>query len=204
MIKTHAILFSFVVSILCSGIAVETSRADEQKDWVDLFNGKDLAGWDVLKCEAVVEDGMLLLKSGDGLVQTKQQFADFILDVEWKALNANQWDSGIYFRYTSVPQGGPWPRRYQVNIRKGMEGNVGALPGAKSKGLIVPGDWNRFQLTVRGSEASLEINGKPAWKADGLKTEKGFISLQAEVPHGGQFLFRKVRIKVLPAANENK
>jgi len=28
---------------------------------------------------------------------------------------------------------------------------------------------------------------------------KGYISIQAEVPGGGQFLFRNVRIKVLPA-----
>ena len=25
------------------------------------------------------------------------------------------WDSGVYFRYTEVPEGRPWPKRYQAN-----------------------------------------------------------------------------------------
>ena len=79
-----------------------------------------------------------------------------------------------------------------------MEGNVGGLAGATSTGLIKPGEWNRFQLTVRGTKVELAINGKPAWKADGLEDPRGFIALQAEIPGGGKFLFRNVRIKVLP------
>ncbi len=172
--------------------------AGEAEGWTELFNGKDLANWDVLGCEAEVQDGALLIKSGNGLVQTKEQFADFVLDVEWKALKADRWDSGIYFRYTEVPKGRPWPPRYQANLAKGIEGNVAELKGASSKGLVKNGEWNRFVLTVQGTKASLEINGKPAWEADGIQVPKGFLSLQAEVPQGGQFLFRNVRIKVLP------
>ncbi|MBL7222995.1 MAG: DUF1080 domain-containing protein [Candidatus Brocadiae bacterium] len=185
-----------VVVLLCAAVGGQALAADD--GWADLFNGKDLSHWDVLKCEAEIQDGALLLKAGNGLVQTKQQYANFVLDFEWKALKPDKWDSGVYFRYTSVPKGRPWPGRYQTNIRQGMEGNVGSLKGARSKGLTKAGEWNRFVLTVDGTKAALEINGKPAWKADGLKVPKGFISLQAEVPQGGQFLFRNVRIKVLP------
>jgi hypothetical protein len=182
-------------ALLCC--AAGPAQAGEAEGWVDLFNGKDLAKWDVLTCEAEIQDGALLIKAGNGLVQTKEQFADFVLDYEWKALKADRWDSGVYFRYTEVPKGRPWPPRYQANLAKGIEGNVGELKGAASKDLTKPGEWNRFVLTVRGTKASLEINGKPAWEADGLKEPKGFISLQAEVPGGGQFLFRNVRIKPL-------
>jgi hypothetical protein len=162
----------------------------------DLFNGKDLTGWKVMTCEVEVQDGAILLKSGNGLVQAEGQFGDFILELDWKALNKEpqMWDSGIYFRYTSIPPKRPWPSQYQVNLRKGDEGNVGGLPGAKSTGLTKPGQWNHFKFTVQGATAALEINGKPAWKADGLKTPKGFLSLQSEVPQGGQFLFRNIRI----------
>ena len=172
--------------------------AGEAEGWVELFNGKDLSHWDVLGCEAVIEDGALLIKAGNGLVQSKDQYADFVLDLEYKELKADNWDSGVYFRYTSVPKGRPWPARYQTNLRKGMEGNVAELKGASSKGLTKDGDWNHFVLTVKGTTAALELNGKPAWKADGVAEPKGFISLQAEVPGGGQFLFRNVRIKPLP------
>lgn len=183
--------------LVCAAVGGQALAADDD-GWVDLFNGKDLAKWDVLKCEVVIQDGALLIKAGNGLVQTKEQYANFVLDFEWKALKPDKWDSGVYFRYTSVPKGRPWPGRYQTNIRQGMEGNVGSLKGARSKGLTKAGEWNRFVLTVDGTKAALEINGKPAWKADGLKVAKGYISIQAEVPHGGQFLFRNVRIKVLP------
>lgn len=186
-----------IAVLVCAAVGGQALAAADD-GWVDLFNGKDLAKWDVLKCEVVIQDGALLIKAGNGLVQTKEQYANFVLDFEWKALKPDKWDSGVYFRYTSVPKGRPWPGRYQTNIRQGMEGNVGSLKGARSKGLTKAGEWNRFVLTVDGTKAALEINGKPAWKADGLKVAKGYISIQAEVPNGGQFLFRNVRIKVLP------
>jgi len=125
------------------------------------------------------------------LVQTKKQYADFVLRFECKALKPDQWDSGVYFRYTSVPKGRPWPSRYQVNLRKGMEGNVGSFEKATSTGLFKPGEWNRFELTVRGESIALRINDEPAWKTEGIEVPKGYIALQAEIPHGGQFLFRK-------------
>ena len=127
------------------------------------------------------------------MVQTEKKYGNFILEFEWKALRNDNWDSGVYFRYDSVPQNRPWPDRYQVNLRQGMEGNVDELKGAKSKGLVKDGQWNKFKLTVSGTKASLEINGKLAWEADGLEgPEKGFIALQAEVPGGGQYRFRNI------------
>ena len=68
-----------------------------------------------------------------------------------------------------------------------MASNVGALEQARSEGLVKNGEWNRFKLTVQAAKASLEINGKSAWQADGLgDPEEGFIAIQAEVPGGGQ------------------
>jgi hypothetical protein len=97
-----------------------------------------------------------------------------------------------------VPQGQPWPPRYQANLLKGQEGNVNDLPGAKSEGLIKPGDWNRFKLTVQGTKAALVINGTPAWSADGLAgPSEGYIALQAEVPGGGQHRFRNIHLTEL-------
>jgi hypothetical protein len=165
---------------------------------VSLFDGKTLNGWKVTSCEAVVENGAILLKAGNGLVRTERTYRDFVLEVEWKALKPDNWDSGIYFRSSEPLSGSPWPKTYQANLRKGAEGNVEELKEARSKGLTKPGEWNRFKLTVEGETAALEINGKQAWKAAGLKTPEGFIALQAEIPGGGQFLFREIRILDLP------
>jgi hypothetical protein len=181
-----------VLTVFCAAVALAGER-------VALFNGKDLDGWDILKCEAKVDNGEILLVEGNGIVQSKKKYTDFVLEFDWKALAADKWDSGVYFRYDSIPENKPWPRRYQVNLRKGMEGNVGGIKGATSTGLIKEGEWNSFKLTVKGSAIELQINGKQAWKADGLAAEPacGFIGLQAETPHGGQFRFRNVYITEL-------
>ena len=163
-----------------------------------LFDGKTLYGWTLINCEATVDNGDILLKAGNGLIQTEKKYGDFVLEFEWKALRDNKWDSGVYFRYETVPEGRPWPSRYQVNLRQGMEGNVGELEGAKSEGLVMVGQWNKFKLTVQGTKASLEINGTSAWQADGLGDPQiGFIALQAEVPGGGQYRFRDIYLTEL-------
>lgn len=166
---------------------------------VALFDGKSLDGWDVIGCEAVVKDGAILVKDGNGLIQAKGAFADFVLEYEWKALAADMWDSGVYFRYDEVPEGRPWPKKYQVNLRKGMEGNIDGFPDGKSAVPTKAGDWNKFELTVKGTTASLKVNGQDAWRVDGIEKPSGFIALQAEVPKGGQFLFRNIRVTRLPA-----
>ncbi len=190
----------FIVAVAIALVA--TSCSDSQKSpaakRVMLFDGKTLAGWSVVGCKAVVDNGDILIQEGNGLIQTGKQYANVVLEYEWKALSPDKWDSGLYFRYTTVPANRPWPDRYQVNLRQGDEGNVGDLPGAKTKDMTKHGDWNRFKLTVQGAKASLEINGQPAWSAEGLTVDKGFIALQAEVPGGGQFRFRNIFITEMP------
>lgn len=171
-----------------------TKTAEKGKEPVSLFDGKTLTGWKVIACEAVVEDGAILLKAGNGMVRTERAYKDFVLEVDWKSLKPDNWDSGVFFRCGDAPPGQNWPKVYQSNLRKGMEGDVAELPGARSKGLTKPGEWNHFKLTVIGTKAELEINGKPAWKADGVAAPEGFIGLQAEIPGGGQFLFRNIRV----------
>ena len=81
-----------------------------------------------------------------------------------------------------------------ANLRKGMEGDLGGFKNGKNTVSLDATKWNHFELTVDGTVASLKVNGKPSWKIDGLETPSGYIALQAEIPGGGQFLFRNVRI----------
>jgi len=193
--KASILLYSIVIALaLLTSCAV---FAPEDKS-IALFDGKTLDGWTILKCEAEVDDGDILIVAGNGLIQTEKKYGNFILDFEWKALRDDKWDSGVYFRYNSVPENRPWPDRYQVNLQQNREGNIGNLQGANSKDLAKDGQWNKFKLTVIGTKATLEINGKPAWEADGLEgPEEGFIALQAEVPGGGQYRFRNIYLTEL-------
>ncbi len=69
-----------------------------------IFDGKTLDGWKVQGCEAVVQDGAIFLKAGNGVVYPDKRYGDFVLELEWKALNKESWDSGIYFR-CELPKG---------------------------------------------------------------------------------------------------
>jgi len=201
--KTFPVLCTLVTALAlattsCTADKSQKAVAGAKGPRVALFDGKTLNGWTVLKCEATVDNGEILIAKGNGLVQTEKKYGDFILEFEWKPLRDQKWDSGIYFRYDTVPQGRPWPARYQANLMQGQEGNISDLPAAHSTGLIKPGDWNRFKLTVRGTKAALAINGAPAWEADGLAGPTvGYIALQAEVPGGGQHRFRNIYLTEL-------
>jgi hypothetical protein len=179
--------------ILASSTLTTSARAELK--FTPLFDDKTLDGWTVLNCEAEVDKGTILLKSGNGVVHTNKRYGDFVLELEWKALRKQgRTDSGIYFR-CKLPEGKrPWPQRYQANLLDGQEGNVGGVKGATSKGLIKKAEWNLFRLSVIGTTVTLEINGKEAYKADGIADAEGYICLQAEVPGGGQFRFRNIRI----------
>lgn len=165
-----------------------------------IFNGKDLAGWVVTGdgCEAAVEDGLLVIKAGDGFVRYDKELTDFVLEIEWKALREKDYDSGIYFRSPlKLPEGRAYPDKFQINLKDGDEGNLIGSKTGRSAGLIKRGEWNALTLRVAGKTAELHINGKPAWKADGIEPASGYVGIQVEVPGGGQFQFRNIRLKTL-------
>jgi hypothetical protein len=185
--------------VACATLLSATAQTAGER--VSLFDGKTLDGWSLLKCEAKVDGGDILIQGGNGLIQTANKYGNFVLEFEWKALAEDKWDSGVYFRYDSVPANDPWPKRYQVNLRKGMEGNVEGIKDATSKGMIKAGEWNTFKLTVQDKKLDLQINGSQAWKGEGLEgPESGFIALQAEVPNGGQHRFRNIYITEMKTA----
>lgn len=175
-------------------LAAAVAGAVRAQEAVSLFDGKTLKGWKVVTCEAEVVDGAILLKGGNGFLQAEKDYGDFVFACDWKALNTNMWDSGVYFR-AGDPQGKfPWPKEHQVNMRKGLEGTIGGADKVKAPSLYKPGDWNHYKLTVKGETAELEFNGEKAWSRDGIKPAKGHLCLQAEVPGGGQFLFKNITI----------
>ena len=180
--------------LLLVSLSIPAAASAEVSFEYDLFDGTSLNGWKIEnECSAEVKDGMLLLKDGDGWLRSEHEFTDFDLHVEWKALKAQKYDAGIYVR-TKVG-GGPYPKNgHQINLLQGREGDLVGSREGTSKGLIKEGDWNVFDISVRGQKLSLKINGKDAWAVEGLKNETGHVGFQIEVPLGGQFLIRSVRI----------
>lgn len=160
-----------------------------------LFDGHTLNGWTAENgCKATVKNGEILLESGNGWLRSDQTYSDFMLHIEWKALQTQNYDAGIYLR--AGGEGSPFPKRgYQANLLQGQEGNIGKLKGAASRGLANPaGEWNAFDMTVVGDTVEMKINGKPAYKVGGITEKSGYIGIQIEVPQGGQFLIKNIRV----------
>lgn len=164
---------------------------------VDLFNGKDLAGWvPVNKTEWSVEDGCIKAGAGNGWLRTEKTYKDFELSLEWKTAATEKYDSGILFQ--ALEKGEPWPRVCtQVNLLKGKEGEGVGLKDAKvPAGLYKPGEWNSFVIRVQGRSVKLSFNGKEAWSTELPSPREGFIGLQGEnVP----FFFRNIKVTPLKA-----
>lgn len=191
------LLFAAVVAGFAPRTVADDSPAAAGHPY-DLFDGQSLFGWTVENgCQAKVQDGQLLLEAGDGWLRSDHEYTDFKLHVEWKALQPEGYDAGIYLR--AGREGAPFPKTgYQVNMLQGKEGDIGRLPGASSTGLANPaGEWNTFDITVIGDTVETVINNKPAYKATGLTIPAGHVGIQVEVPKGGQFLLRNIRITEL-------
>lgn len=162
-----------------------------------LFDGQSLQGWHVTGCKAGVENGLLVIQEGDGLVRTDHRYRDFVLEMSYKPRRADKYDAGVYIRCELPLEGKPWPAKHQVNLKHGDELNLIGFPDARSANLVKPGEWNQFKLTVVGDNAEMVINGQPAWKTSGIKESDGYIGIQVEVPGGGQYEFKDIAITEL-------
>ena len=197
--KTILLQLCPAVLLACLAIAQPCVAADAAKDghWESLFNGKDLSGWvPVHEVTFAVTNGNLRLVNGMGWLRTEKQYADFVLEAEWRAL-VPEYDSGFFFR--AGLEGKPWPKDgWQVNLARSSLG--GLVKGYKT---IVPAEtppmplskWVKFRMEVRGKTITLDVDGERAWEFKELDAERGYIGIQAE---GKAFDFRNLRVQELP------
>lgn len=173
-----------MVALAC--YAGATSRADDDKEYMSLFNGKDLTGWQLGKKKLDgqtatpnkkwhVTDGAIVIDGGGGNnIYTVEEFnKDFHLKLEFRA--ARGADSGLFIR-------GP-----QLQVRDYPR--AGPYKKAKFK----DDDWNELDVTVKGKTALCKCNGDVIEKAFKVGATGG-IGLQSET---GKFEFRKIRIRFL-------
>jgi hypothetical protein len=192
------LVLSWALALGAASLLTPAGSAADTAAWKPLFNGKDLAGWaPVHDVTFAVVEGNLRLVKGMGWLRTTDTYRDFVLEFEWRALDA-QYDSGIFLR--AGTEGKPWPKDgWQVNLRYDALG--GLVKGYKP---VVPAEtpkmplnqWVKFRLEVRGKKVSLDVNGERAWDYDGLDADAGYIGIQAE---NKSFDFRNLRLLPLPA-----
>lgn len=176
------------LALLAGLSAVPAARATQsvRNNWVQLVNGKDMAGWTLMnKGNWTVENGALKYTGGgNGWLRSNIQFTDFHVIAEWRyPVATGDHDSGFFFR--AGLEGNPWPRGFQMNMGPGNSlGGVGGLDGAVSRPELLKkpgGEWNTYELIVVGDVATAIINGTKAWDAIGVGPGAGgYLGWQAE------------------------
>ncbi len=142
MLRT--VITSLAVPLMLAGIAAGPATAAEScGKSQQLFNGKDLCGWqsflvdDDVKMKDVwsVEDGILVCKGEPlGYLYTKDKFQDFKLVVEWRwAPGGEPGNSGVLLRIQGDSKSF-LPTCVEAQLKNGSAGDVWGFYGAKVQG----------------------------------------------------------------------
>lgn len=209
------------------------TRAEAQgaqaSGWKSLFDGKTMDAWRGFKTAAVpdgwhVMDGAMAKMGATGDIVTREQFANFELELEWKIAEGG--NSGILYR------GSERERRIWLTAPEYQLLDDAKAPDARSRltsagaayaiypapaGIVKPaGEWNTTRIVANRAHVEHWLNGtklleyelwSPDWeakvKASKFATAKGYgretsghIAIQGD--HEGSLAIRNVRIKVLP------
>ena len=126
---------------------------------VDLFNGRDLAGWTPQHAAVAngwrVKDGILVNAEPGNNLRTERTFADFKLRAE--------------FRYPKGSNGGIYLRgRYEVQIEDNFGGEADSHRIGGVYGFLTPclnaakpaGEWQEVEITLVGRRVTIVLNGE--------------------------------------------
>jgi hypothetical protein len=197
-------IFGFAAALIAAALfnAPQSVSANTGDGWVQLFDGKTLGDWDTAgETNWRVEDGAIVAdkrtsKETAHLV-SKTKYKDFMVYVEfWSSDDAN---SGIFLRCQD-PKTITDRNCYEANIfdqRKDPTYGTGGIVHFAETLNPMPkagGKWNTYEITVKGRQITLMLNGQQTAQLHNGLFEEGFLTLQ----HGsGVIKFRKVAIKPL-------
>lgn len=200
-----------------------------EEGWVTLFDGSDLDAWrgygrEDVPSGWVIDAGTLHFEPGGegGDLVTRQSFADFELEIEWKVTPCG--NSGIFYRgvqtdsliYHTAPEmqvldDACHPDARFPSHRAGAAYDLYmATPGVVHAG----GEWNQARIVARGGHVEHWLNGQQvvtyeqgsaAWDArvaaskfsimpDFGRARQGLIGLQ---DHGDPVWYRNIRVRPL-------
>jgi hypothetical protein len=185
-------------------------------DWTYKLDKPELGLADVWS----VRDGLLVCKGEPlGYLATKDAYADVRVVVEWRwAPGAKPGNSGVLMRINGEPRA--LPRCLEAQLQNGNAGDLLGLHGMGITGdparlnkiakhavagdiTIVkklaalenaPGEWNRYEIELRGPSLKAWVNGTLANEATGCELGAGPVGFQSE---GGEIHFRKIEVTAL-------
>ncbi len=187
--------------------------------WRDLFNGRDLTGWEQVGGDHPcwkVEDGQLYTDGAEGCgwLSTTEEFSDFELEVEFRV--PENGNSGVFIR--APRDGNPAFEGSEIQVLDdyGSEytelkpwqycGSVYATIAPSRRVTLPANTWQKMRIRCEGMQVSVWLNGCAIVEGDlsehmdkladhpGLKRTSGFIGLQN---HGSRLDYRNIRIRPL-------
>lgn len=138
-----------------------------QAERVQLFNGRDLAGWRMVGWGGFdVEKGLLKTKDGMGLLYYEPKpFGNCTVRVVFK-VDAGRGNSGVFIRMPEKPQDAWYGvhNGYEVQIDAEADewhstGALYSLSKAVKGFQKPPGDWNTLEIELRGQKTTVRLNG---------------------------------------------
>ncbi|HEX6307129.1 MAG TPA: DUF1080 domain-containing protein [Longimicrobiales bacterium] len=231
---------AFLMSVAAAACAPGNADVDEaapadagagmstQEVWITLFDGTSTDAWRGYNREDLpagwrAVDGALTMVEPAGDIITKEQFANFELELEWQVREGG--NSGIFYRAveTSDPIYHSAPEMQVLDDARHADGasrltaagaNYGLHPAPD--GVVKPaGEWNAVRILVNGNHVEHWLNGQKIveyelgsddwrqrvanskfneWPAYG-RAQRGHIGLQ---DHGDWVAYRNIRVRVLP------
>ena len=191
--------------------------SDNDKGYQTLFNGKDLSGWHGAVNNYEVVDGSIMCKKGKGgTLYAKEEYGDFSFRFEFQLPPGG--NNGIAVR--SPGKGDPAWEAYEIQVLDDtakkyaklqpyqFHGSVYGLAPAQRGALLPVGEWNKQEITFKGSNIRVTLNETTILHQDiskidltkvkkvpkGVNRSKGFIGFAG---HSDPVKFRNVRIKSL-------
>jgi len=177
---------------------------------IQLFNGQDLEGWEIVNNgQFSVEGGVLKIDRGTGWLRSSETFGDFVLTMEFRFLEEEA-NSGIFVRTgpTSSNDDRGYPDNgYQIQCMDIITGDTplgqmipyGAPPfehefdiEALNEAYKPTGEWQTYEITAEGENLSVRLNGVLITTATSIKNLTGHIGIQGE---GGLLEFRKIEVE---------
>jgi hypothetical protein len=213
MKTVKGIVSASVVAAACGGVDAQEAT------WTQLFNGRDLTGWQhVGEGGFVIEDGVLKTDGGMGLLWfTERPLRDGVLRVVYR--NPEGRNAGIFIRIPDPPAD-PW-----VAVHGGYEVQIDDLTEDEyaTTGVLYsltrpmarparPGEWNTVEIILDGDRTVVTLNGvlvtyyregdwvpprEAEWEPErGPRPIEGFVGLQN---HGAEDVvyFREVSFRPL-------
>lgn len=186
-------------------------RPDDGKEWMNLFNGKDLTGWKKHpddKAKWVVTNGVIVGSGERGLLFTeKGDFTNCHFKIE--AQVSDQGSGGLFLR-TQYGKAFPPGYRFVINSTNGGEAKTGSLDpafntglGAADKATITvrealhkPNEWFTQEVITYGNHIIVKVNGSETvnYRDEKSTFAKGHAAIQQR-GGGSAILVRKAMYK---------